>query len=110
MGIYDRDYYRQGGSGIQLRMPRTAVTAIILINVAVYVAEIITCPADARLGDGPVVEMLACKVDVMDRHEDTLSRPWMWWQLLTCGFVHDPRNVAHILGNMLTLFFLATRR
>ena len=24
--------------------------------------------------------------------EDTFSRPWMWWQLLTCGFVHDPQE------------------
>ena len=52
MGIYDRDYYRQGGSGIQLRMPRTAVTAIILINVAVYIAEMVAPAA--------VVSALAC--------------------------------------------------
>jgi membrane associated rhomboid family serine protease len=98
VGIYDRDYYRQGGSGIQLRMPRTAVTAIILINVAVYVAEIFY-PAG-------VIETFGCHVNAGNRSDDTLSRPWMWWQLLTCGFVHDPSSVGHIVGNMLALFFL----
>jgi membrane associated rhomboid family serine protease len=98
VGIYDRDYYRQGGSGIQLRMPRTAVTAIILINVAVYVAEMVDAEA--------VVPALACHADASHRQDDTLSRPWMWWQLVTYGFAHAPGDVAHILGNMLTLFFL----
>jgi membrane associated rhomboid family serine protease len=30
----------------------------------------------------------------------------MWWQLLTCGFVHHPTEMGHILFNMLALFFL----
>lgn len=98
MGIYDRDYYRQGGSGIQLRMPRTAVTVIILINVAVFVAE--------QFYTAPVIETLGCHVNAAERSDDTLSRPWMWWQFLTCGFVHDPSGMWHIVGNMLGLFFL----
>ena len=27
-----------------------------------------------------------------------------WWQLITYGFLHDPRNVAHIFLNMFALF------
>jgi membrane associated rhomboid family serine protease len=98
VGIYDRDYYRQGGSGLRLRVPRTAVTAIILVNAAVFFAELVD-PAD-------VVLTFGCHVNTSVRHDDTLSRPWMWWQLLTCGFVHDPASMGHILGNMLMLFFL----
>ena len=94
MGIYDRDYYRQGGSGFRLRAPRTAVVAIILINVAVLVVE----QFDPYL----VVTTLGCHVKI----GDTLTHPWMWWQLLTCGFVHEPKDVGHIIGNMLALFFL----
>ena len=48
MGIYDRDHYRQGDSGIQSPMPRTAITSIILINVAVYVAEVFLSRGGAR--------------------------------------------------------------
>ena len=93
MGIYDRDYYRQGGSGFRLRAPRTAVVAIILINFAVFVAELITRDS------GVVVDALAC-------HVSSLARPWMWWQFLSYGFVHNDRDVQHIIFNMLALFFL----
>ena len=94
MGIYDRDYYRQGGSGFRLRAPRTAVVAIILINVAVLIVE----QFDPYL----IVTTLGCHVKI----GDTLAHPWMWWQLLTCGFVHAPKDVGHIIGNMLVLFLL----
>ena len=94
VGIYDRDYYRQGGSGFRLSTPRTAVTAIILINAAVFIAE--------QVNPAFVVTTFGCHAN----WDDTLSHPWMWWQLLTCGFVHDPFSMGHILGNMLTLFFL----
>lgn len=94
MGIYDRDYYRQGGSGFRLRVPRTAVVAIILINVAVFVVE--------QFNPYLVVTTLGCHV----KADDTLAHPWMWWQLLTCGFVHAPKDVWHIIGNMVVLFFL----
>jgi membrane associated rhomboid family serine protease len=30
------------------------------------------------------------------------------WQLLTYGFLHDPRNLAHILFNMLALFMFGS--
>ena len=104
MGIYDRDYYRQGGSGFRLRLPRTAVTALILINVAVFLVEVVETGGIG--GDSRVAEALACHVMPQDSHQDTLARPWMWWQLLTCAFVHDPNNIWHIFGNMLVLFFL----
>jgi membrane associated rhomboid family serine protease len=94
VGIYDRDYYRQGGSGFQLRAPRTAVVTIILINVAVLIVE--------QFDPNLVVTTLGCHAKI----DDTLTHPWMWWQLLTCGFVHAPKDVGHILWNMLTLFFL----
>jgi membrane associated rhomboid family serine protease len=93
VGIYDRDYYRQGGSGFQLRAPRTAVVTIILINVAVFIAELATRET------GFVQNALAC-------HASSLAKPWMWWQFITYGFVHDPWNVQHIIFNMLGLFFL----
>ena len=120
MGIYDRDYYRQGRSGFRLRAPRSAVVAIILINVAVYVLETV----DRVSSEGPagrgssVADFLAPHVnfdasrDVLPGRSlawwehDTLPRPWLWWQFLTCGFVHAPLDPQHIFFNMLMLFFL----
>ncbi len=94
MGIYDRDYYRQGSSGFRLQVPRSAVGAIVLLNVAVFVLELIS--------GSTVVNLLSTHVGV----NDTLWRPWMWWQFLTYGFVHDPDSAKHIVFNMLALFFL----
>ncbi|MBU4399573.1 MAG: rhomboid family intramembrane serine protease, partial [Planctomycetes bacterium] len=36
----------------------------------------------------------------------TITKPWLWWQYITCGFTHSPVMFGHILGNMLVLFFL----
>ena len=94
MGIYDRDYYRYERPGFSPRAPRTVVTILILINAAIYVVAGLTQsgPDDAiahALGATP----------------GDLTKPWMWWQLITYGFVHAPVP-WHILGNMLMLFFL----
>jgi len=108
VGIYDRDYYRQGRSGFQLRAPRTAIGAIILLNVAVFALEIVDEMASGgALGHRTtIVNLLSTHVAVDFPREDTLLRPWMWWQFLTCGFVHDPMQMQHIVFNMLVLFFL----
>ena len=100
MGISDRDYYRKESSGLRLQAPRSAVGAIILLNVAVFVLEIFSGEASGR---STVVDFLSTHVGPQ---ADTLWRPWMWWQFLTYGFVHDPSNMQHIVFNMLALFFL----
>ena len=103
MGIYDRDYYRQGGSGFRLRAPRSAIGAIILLNIAVYVVEAVQWEASDKV---TVAEALAVHVNADNWHDDTLHQPWMWWQFLTYGFVHSPFDIWHILFNMMVLFFL----
>jgi len=104
VGIYDRDYYRQGRSGFRLSAPRTAVGAIILLNVVVFLVELV---GGEMLGNRlAVAELLAAHVNVDFPQADTLRQPWMWWQLLTCGFVHDPNQLGHIFWNMAVLFFL----
>ncbi len=90
MGIYDRDYYREQQPGFTLKAPRTAVTTIILINVALWVVD--------SFIEGGLSKLMALEVGA-------LGRPWLWWQFLTYGFAHS-LSMGHILGNMLGLFFL----
>jgi len=90
MGIYDRDYYREQQPGFTLKAPRTAVTTIILINVALWVV-------DSLIGGG-LSKLTALEVGA-------LGRPWLWWQFLTYGFTHS-LSMGHVLGNMVGLFFL----
>jgi membrane associated rhomboid family serine protease len=119
VGIYDRDYYRQGRSGFELRAPRTAIGAIILINICVFVLEEISPRMEHRPQTPVVADFLSDHVVPLSLEQkegwreftkwweqDTLRHPWLWWQWLTCGFVHDPHDVQHILFNMLGLFFL----
>ena len=88
MGLYDRDYYRRDEpSGIL--SGRSMVVNLIILTAGVFVAEMLT--------DQRVVAWLAL-------WSDTLQRPWDWWRLLTYGFVHDPKDIMHILFNMFGLY------
>jgi membrane associated rhomboid family serine protease len=98
VGIYDRDYYRQEQSGQRWTAPRSAVVVLIAINAAVFVA------AALMRGSGPLAE--GELVDRLCAHPSTLTHPLLWWQFLTYGFVHDPGGIAHILFNMMALWFL----
>jgi len=97
VGIYDRDYYRQERPGVSTYAPRSVVTALIVVNVVVWIADAFSSPT--ALGGRWLSDHLAV-------HNDTLIHPWLWWQFLTAGFTHSPVEFQHILGNMLVLFFL----
>ncbi len=90
MGIYDRDYYRGERTGIQLRAPTTIVGYLILINVALWLLGFLF---NTRV----VADTLALRVA-------DLAEPWMWWRLITYGFVHAAAPL-HLLGNMIGLWF-----
>jgi membrane associated rhomboid family serine protease len=98
VGIYDRDYYRQEQPGLRLAAPRSAVAVLILVNIAVFIAEILF-RKEGPLSRQELAYYLSANVG-------TLTDPRYWWQFLTYGFVHDPRSWGHIFGNMLVLWFL----
>ncbi|QDS93269.1 Rhomboid family protein [Roseimaritima multifibrata] len=109
MGLYDRDYSRyepsQGGSlGSSLGLSgRSMTTILIVVNVAAFVLNALL-KGTTELPSGQVVRV-SFLFDLMSVHSDTLTKPWMWWQFLTYGFAHDDRNLMHLGGNMLVLFF-----
>ncbi len=99
MGIYDRDYFRQERPGFSLGLPHSAVVTLILLNAAVWVA-------DGLLGgDGPSWHAASDSI-CWPPASAPLTHPWLWWQFVTYGFVHDPDHFSHILFNMLVLWFL----
>ncbi len=106
MGLYDRDYYRDNrGPGFSLGAfgGYSAVTQIILINLAVWLidvfSQLIAGKEAANQPDGGawLYEYTSCTVD-------TLWQPWLWWQLITYGFTHSVRDPSHIIFNMLGLY------
>ena len=101
MGIYDRDYYREQRPGISLRTPRTMVGLLILVNVLVFLANLLLTGGAKGLPLSPQNDAIAYWLSARG---DTLTQPWMWWQFLTYGFVHAPHDFSHILFNMLVLW------
>jgi membrane associated rhomboid family serine protease len=94
MGIYDRDYYQPESRGFSLGGPRLMVTKLVLINVAVYAVHVLLFSQNERF------------VDLLALQKNLFTHPWQCYQLLTYGFLHDPHDVWHIIGNMLVLWFL----
>ncbi len=95
MGVYDRDYYRDDGPGIRLGAASnwSAVGTIIVINVAVFLAQMFTAQGPAQVSW--IEQTFALQSDLF-------QHPWQAWQLLTYGFVHA--NLWHILFNMIALY------
>lgn len=90
MGLYDRDYYRdEEQPGFFLGAQRTMVTTLIIINVGAFIVDV--------LMEGELSHFLSLKSDL-------LRKPWNAWQLLTCGFAHDPNNFWHVGFNMFGLW------
>jgi membrane associated rhomboid family serine protease len=108
MGFQDRGYYRpdRGGFGGDW----TAVNAIIMVNVAVWLVNFI-------LAGNLLREVFPLEISLNDLcclRSDLPEHPWNAWTLLTYGFLHDgpslespglPYSPLHLLFNMLTLWF-----
>lgn len=107
MGIYDRDYYQDeprhgGGWG----SPRSVVTKLIIINVAIFVVDMFT-PIVRRMSiDGPTASRWLDSLLAL--HADLFTHPWQFYQLLTYGFAHAPMDsdqfIFHVGFNMYMLW------
>lgn len=103
MGFQDRDYYQYESSErfSSFSIDRKSIVLILVaINVAVFFLDAFSPPA----ADNTKMRSLAYQLGVRYEH------PWYVWNYLTYGFAHasimTENGIFHILGNMLTLFFL----
>jgi len=91
MGIHDRDYYHDRPSG-QFSV-RSALAVLIGLNLAVWLIQVLTIHSPVHLEE----YLAANPVAIFER--------FFFWQPLTANFLHDPRQIGHILFNMLFLFW-----
>ena len=130
MGFYDREYYREEQErppGLTFRAPRTVVAVLVIINAALWIGDFFTpatrvdprtlevsghwlsdamaVHAPGQVGPPGEVDAAAARRPGSDTWLETLTHPWLWWQLLTYGFAHSPA-FGHVLGNMIGLWFL----
>jgi len=98
MGFQDRDYMRDvpyDDDGYRRRGGSWSVSArIVLLNGALFLINGLFFE-DNWLSDH------------LSMSGVTLLKPWLWWQTLTYGFAHDPKDIWHIIGNMICLVMFA---
>lgn len=99
MGFYDRDYqrgdYYERQPGFHLGGPRTLTTNLVIVMFVIYAIQIAT--------RGP--RDVGWFSDTFHLSGEVLTHPYLAFQLLTYGFLHDVRQISHILFNMLALWF-----
>jgi len=94
MNLYDRDYVRDD-EGAFAGGPTSMVTKLVVVNVAVYLVQILFF----QHNPDQIIDLLGLQASLP-------RQPWKFYQLLTHGFLHDPNNIWHIIGNMAVLWFL----
>ena len=102
MGLYDRDYGRYDSDtpwDRAQRSSRSKAIMLIVITVAVFFIDMLFSSRD---DEGSIRSFL---MPWFGASSATLTRPWLIWQSLTYGFLHDVRGIQHVLFNMIGLFF-----
>jgi len=95
MGIYDRPYGRSEQTPWdRVQQPRSTTITLIVITVAIFFVDMILVDRD----QGSIL------ADWLDVDAGTILRPWLWWQLLTYGFLHNVDDIWHVAFNMFGLF------
>lgn len=94
MGIYDRDYERDrdvydDSPGFHLGSQLTLTTKLVIFMGAVYVVQLLAGPWFTNL---------------FSLHANLLAQPWLVFELVTYGFLHDPGDLRHILFNCFALW------
>jgi membrane associated rhomboid family serine protease len=99
MGIYDRDYERErdyGDSpGFHLGGDLSWSSKLVIVMAIVYVVQLLT-NSNAPAG--------GWFTQIFELHADLPREPWMAFQLVTYGFLHDPGDLKHILFNGFALW------
>ncbi len=106
MGLYDRDYGRddERTPWDRTENPRNITITLIVINAVAFLACLIFSER-IQIPGLPEVHRKSELIAWLAIDGQTLVRPWMWWQLLTYGFLHDINGINHLLFNMIALFF-----
>lgn len=115
MGLHDRPYWQDGdagsgsgpgsgqaprGGGLMVGMPRAgrAVKTLLLINVVVFVLQMLLDQARAGYPFGMISAWFGA----------TPAAFWQVWRYVTFQFLHDTRSIWHVALNMLGLYMLGT--
>ena len=108
MGLYDRDYGREYGEETawdrhqRENQPKSITVILLIITVAFFFVDMFL-PYEVFEAAGKKLR-LSWMTENLAVGNATVTRPWLWWQFLSYGFVHDANRYGHILFNMIGLF------
>lgn len=91
MGYQDRDYYRDGQATDA--WGTSVVVKLIALNCLIFLANLFFGGREEFINRA------------LQLQPEAILKPWLWYQLLTYGFVHSSQGLWHIGGNMLGLYF-----
>lgn len=93
MGFQDRQYYREPDGQMPFSVNgQSATMLLVYINAAIFLVD--------WLFQADLAQWFGVQ-------EDTLFKPWLWYQYLTYGFLHaisGDHALWHVLGNMFMLW------
>lgn len=117
MGINDRDYGRtERTPWDRIENPRSMVITLIVINVIMFAAQMLflySPEPDPGPGFDATDRGIAFAIESEKRsHIDdifavrgtSLLRPWLWYQAISYGFLHNTGGIFHLVINMFLLF------
>src|SRR5262245_23921668 len=106
MGIYDRDYYRREGPSFLGSIAERGKVCkwLIVLNAVLFFLQLLTLDRNEAgfvMGTGELTQRLQLDSDRVLHGEV--------WRLLTHAFLHDYRSWAHIIVNMVVLWWLGSQ-
>ncbi len=122
MGINDRDYGRaERTPWDRVENPRSMLVILIVVNVVVFVVQLLAqynvkhpmpteynsiemTDTDRAILQARYTEKRSYLDDYFAVHGTSLYRPWLWYQTLTYGFLHNIGNIFHLAVNMFMLY------
>jgi membrane associated rhomboid family serine protease len=106
MGIYDREYYRSGGSSLLGAWAGSGKVCLWLVglHVAVFLVQLATLPGQGAADDLPPQASLGPVTQWLAMEPRAVFQQGQVWRLVTACFLHSPASYLHILFNMLFLW------
>ncbi len=92
MEFYSNEYQQRSS-----RYFSTVIKSLMIVNIAVYLVQAFFSLVSPSLYRS-IMQYFGLWPNQVIEHF------WLW-QLITCAFLHDVRNVFHLLFNLLTLYF-----
>jgi len=107
MGIYDRDYYREGPSYLDSLIPSGLVCKwLIALNVVIFIGQLVS--RAAIMGQPHFRGEAGWVTDTFILDPQAVFPSGQVWRLLTYAFLHSPDSWMHIVFNMLFLWWFGS--